>query len=117
MASTLALIGLGLRVMRWSFAFEIQVLSTGMMMIAYLLFFIRNTNQTWLDWIKVVTGMLAGILFLLRLFHLPLPLPDLDLAMILIWPVYISIAYSEAMGIDISELKKQSAPQLPDDVI
>lgn len=117
MASTLSLIGLGLRVMRWAFAFEIQVVSTGMMMVAYLLFFIRFTRQNWLDWIKVATGMLAGILFLFRLFHLPLPLPDIQLAVILIWPVYLGITYCEARGMDISIIEKPEKPELPNDIL
>jgi hypothetical protein len=117
MASYTALLGLGLRIMRWPAAFEVQVISTGMLMIAYLLFFIRETTQNWLDWLKVSAAMLGGIALLFRTLRLPLPLPELQILMILIAPVYVGVAILEARGKDLSLPEPELEKEIPEDIL
>ena len=117
MASTLMLVGLGLRVIRFAGAFEVQVLATGMLLVAYLLFFIRLKKKIWIDWLKVIAAEASGIVLIWLLFRLPLFISEIRLLLILLLPVYIAVAIEEARGKDLSEICAEEDNEMPEDVI
>jgi hypothetical protein len=112
------IIGIIFKIMHWPNANVLLIFASFIIILGYFIFFLRNTNKTWLDilklcWIIIALGNITWIL-------LKMPYLQLieNITLLLIWPIYFGVAWYEARGIDQSETTKQEIEnELPEDIL
>ena len=112
----LSMVALLFRIFHWPAAHELQTLSVIIILMGYLLFFIRNTSRKLPDILKLIWICSAGITYVSVLYKVPDPFRLEMISGILFWPMYLSVCISEALGHDQS-VEEPEKVEMPDDIL
>jgi hypothetical protein len=113
------IIGIFFKIMHWPYAHILLLFAPILIFIGYFIFFLKNTNKTWLDILKLCWIGIASVSIIWVLLKMPYPELIENISLFIIWPVYFGVAWYEAKGIDQSETLKiqEIENELPEDIL
>jgi asparagine N-glycosylation enzyme membrane subunit Stt3 len=112
----LIILGQAFRIMHWPYTFELLIVGTLFLCIAYTIFYFRNTKKNILDSLKLIWLFAAAIRMTFYLFRFPI-IPYFDMIIgVLIVIIYSLVAHYELIGKDQSEIEIDEE-NLPEDIL